>query len=165
MEGTITYYSPSQGFTIEKDGAALSIKTSDSNSIHIGGRVEAVGFPAPREYGPVLEDAVARKVSAGGPLQPVPVKIDDIRSGNLNYNLVSTEGRLLRRIREPAREVLLLQEGPDVLTAELDGFDENAMGRDAFLNIPEGSAIKVSGISNLEVGGTWNYGTKSAEAV
>ena len=165
VEGTVTYYSPSQGFTIEKDGAALSIKTSDSNSIHIGDRVEAVGFPAPRESGPVLEDAVVRKVSAGGPLQPVPVKIDDIRSGNLNYNLVSTEGRLLRRIREPAREVLLLQEGPDVLTAELDGFDENAMGRDAFLNIPEGSAIKVSGISNLEVGGTWNYGMKSAEAV
>lgn len=161
VAGTVTYYQPGESLILEDHGAALNIKTTQSISIALGDRVEAVGFPAPQDSGPILEDALLRRISTGPPLAPMPVKLADISSGKLNYNLISTEGRLLRQMREPSREVFLLQENSNILLAEL----ESSAAADVLHKIPEGSAIRISGISTLEIGGPWNYGVDSAKAV
>ena len=161
VAGEVTFYQPGESLILEDHSDALYIKTTQNADIALGDRVEALGFPSPRDSGPILEDAILRRISAGPPLPHTPVKLADLCSGKLNYNLVSTEGRLLRQVSEPSREVLLLQNGRNILLAEL----ARPRGANLLPEIPEGSEIRISGINTLEINGTWNYGVDSAKAV
>jgi signal transduction histidine kinase len=161
VAGTVTYYKPGESIVLEEDGKALFVATTQSGEIQLGDRVEAVGFPASHSAGPILRDAVLRRVAAGQPLQPTPVRVADICSGALNYNLVRTEGQLLRRVREPSREVLLLQDNADSVLVEL----AQAGAPSKLQALQEGSVVEVSAISILEVDGTWNYGVSSASSI
>ncbi len=89
--------------------------TAQSPDIKLGDRIEAIGFPAPRDSGPILQDAVLRDIAPGQQLRPTPATSAELSSGSFNYSLVSTEGRLLRRMQEPFREVLLLQDNSALL--------------------------------------------------
>jgi signal transduction histidine kinase len=135
--------------------------TAQSADIQLGDRVEALGFPAPKDTGPILEDAVLREIARGTQLQPSPVLITELSSGSFNYNLVSTEGRLLRRVQEPFRQVLLLQDKSILLLAELDEPESS----NALQDLQEGSTIRISGISMLDISGTWNTGGPNASTV
>lgn len=161
IAGQVTFYKPGESLILEDHGDALYTKTTQNADIALGDRVEALGFPSPRDSGPILVDTILRRISAGRPLQPTPVKLSDLCAGKLNYNLVSTEARLLRQVNEPSREVLLLQDGRNILLAEL----ASHRGANLLRQIPEGSQIRVVGINTLEINGTWNYGVDSAEAV
>jgi signal transduction histidine kinase len=161
VAGTVTYYKPGENIVLEDDGKALFVATTQSRDIRLGDRVEALGFPAPHSAGPILRDAVLRRVAAGQPLQPTSVRVADICSGALNYNLVRTEGQLLRRVREPSRDVLLLQDDADSVLVEL----AESGSPTALQALQEGSLVQVSAISILEVDGTWNYGVSSASAI
>jgi signal transduction histidine kinase len=161
VAGTVTYYKPGENIVLEDDGKALFVATTQSRDIQLGDRVEALGFPAPHSAGPILRDAVLRRVAAGQPLQPTSVRLAEICSGALNYNLVRTEGQLLRRVREPSRDVLLLQDDADSVLVEL-AQSGSTSGLQA---LQEGSLVQVSAISILEVDGTWNYGVSSASAI
>lgn len=161
VSGIVTYYNPGENLILEDGGHALLVKTGQVKTITPGDRVEAVGFPAPQDSGPFLDDAVLRRISSGSPPQPTPVRIVDVSSGALNNNLVSVEGHLLRQVHEPFREVLMLQDESTILLAELSQYARS----DAFPQLREGSKIRISGICTLEVEGTWNYGLNSAYAV
>jgi signal transduction histidine kinase len=161
VAGTVTYYKPDESLILENDDRALLVMTTQRSDIQIGDRIEVSGFPAPTDSGPILEDAVFRYVAHGSPPQPAIVKISDISSGALRYNLVSAEGHLVRRVEEPSRAVLLLQDGPSLLLAELEKPD----GSNPLRGLEEGSTIRISGISMLDVQGTWNYGSPSASVV
>jgi len=159
--GTVTYYRAGVDVVLEDRGAALEVRTTQKLDLAIGDRVEAVGFPAPQAGGPIVEDALLRRIAVGPPLPAQSVGLSDVCSGRLNYNLVSTEGRLLRRFREPSRETLLLQDKANVLVAELDSLGT----ADALSSIRDGSALRVTGITVLEIEGPWNYGANSPQAV
>jgi signal transduction histidine kinase len=161
VAGTVTYYKPGESIVLEEDGKALFVATTQNGNIQLGDRVEAVGFPASQSAGPILRDAVLRRMAAGQPLQPTPVRLADICSGALNYNLVRTEGQLLRRVREPSREVLLLQDDADSVLVEM----AQAGAAGTLQALQEGSVVQVSAISILEVDGTWNYGVSSASSI
>jgi hypothetical protein len=94
VAGTVTYFRAAESLILEDGGRALLVTTAQAPDIQLGDRVEAVGFPAPRDSGPILEDAVLRDIAPGQQLQPTHVTIADLSSGSFNYNLVSTEGRL-----------------------------------------------------------------------
>jgi signal transduction histidine kinase len=161
IAGVVTYYKPGESLILEDHGRALLVVTAQSADIHLGDRVEALGFPAPKDTGPILEDAVLLDIARGKPLQPAPVLITDLSSGSFNYNLVSTEGRLLRRVQEPFRQVLLLQDKSILLLAELDEPESS----NALQSLQEGSTIRISGISMLDISGTWNTGGPNASTV
>ena len=159
--GTVTYFRAAEGLILEDEGRALFVTTAQAPDIKLGDRVEALGFPAPRDSGPIVEDAILRDIAPGQQLQPTPVTIADLSSGSFNYNLVSTEGRFLRRVREPYREVLLLQDKSTLLLAELTE-PENS---NALQKLQEGSTIRITGISIVDITGTWNTGGPGASAV
>jgi signal transduction histidine kinase len=161
VAGTATFYKPGESLILEENGKALFVTTTQTSDIALGDRVEALGFPAAQDSGPILQDAVLRRISAGAPLAPTAVRVPDICSGNLNYNLISTEGQLLRRVREPSREVLLLQDDSAIVLVELARSEASG----ALQLLKEGSMVQITGISVLEVEGTWNYGVSSASAL
>jgi signal transduction histidine kinase len=161
VSGTVTYFQPGRRLILEENGAALYVNTMQTCPLVPGDRVEAVGFPAAQKSGPFLENALLKRVEAGTPSSPALVKVGDVCSGRLNYNLIRLQAHLLRQIREPARDVLLLQEGSSVVLAELEASSTVR----SLPNIAAGSTLSVTGISTLEVGGSWNYGVDSAKAV
>ncbi len=161
VAGTATFYKPGESLILEENGKALFATTTQTSDIALGDRVEALGFPAAQDSGPILQDAVLRRVAAGVPLAPARVRVRDICSGNLNYNLITTEGQLLRRVREPSREVLLLQDESNIVLAELAQSETSG----TLQLLREGSMVQITGISVLEVEGSWNYGLSSASAI
>jgi signal transduction histidine kinase len=126
-----------------------------------GDHIEAVRFPAASGSGPILDDAVVRREATGPAPTPTPVAVPDVCTGKLNCNLVSVRAHLLREIREPSRDELLLQDGPQMIVAVLEG----ANARGTLPDLGAGSTLNVAGIDKLEVAGSWNYGADSAEAV
>jgi hypothetical protein len=161
VAGTVTYYKPSESLILEDQGRALLVEVAQIENIKIGDRVEALGFPAPRDTGPFLKDAMIRDIASGSPLLPTAVTPADLSTGRFNYNLVSTEGRLLRRTREPSREVFLLQVESSLLLAEL----AEPNNSNVLPDLKEGSTIRISGISILDIIGTWNAGGPTASSV
>ena len=161
VTGTVTYYKPGDRLILEDLGRALLVMTTQIGDVKPGDQVDAFGFPTPASSGPYLQDANFRYVGHGHPPQPTPVTVANLSSGTLNYNLVSVEGKLLRRMREPNGQALLLQSGATLLRADL-GDDKDA---NALMRFREGSTVRVSGISLLEVEGSWNWGGPTASAV
>ena len=161
VAGTVTYYKPSESLILEDQGRALLVEVAQIENIKIGDRVEALGFPAPRDTGPYLKDAMIRDIASGQPPLPAAVTPADLSTGKFNYNLVSTEGRLLRRTREPSREVFLLQVQSSLLLAEL----AEPKNSNVLPDLKEGSTIRISGISILDITGTWNAGGPTASSV
>jgi hypothetical protein len=161
IAGTVTYFKPGESLILEDGGRALVVMTAQSPNIKLGDRIEAIGIPAPRDSGPILQDAILRDIAPGQQLRPTPATSAELSSGSFNYSLVSTEGRLLRRMQEPLREVLLLQDNSNLLLAELD---EPGNSNDLRF-LEEGSTLRISGISTLDISGTWGTGGPNASTI
>jgi len=161
VAGTVTYSKSGDSLILEDAGSALLVMTTQASDIKPGDRIEAMGFPTPKESGPVLQDAVLRYIASGPPPRPRPVEIAQILSGSLNNNLISIEGHLLRRLSEPSREALMLQIGSTLLVAELRDPTEP----DPLRYLRDGSTIRVSGVSIVEVEGPWHVGGPTAGVI
>jgi signal transduction histidine kinase len=158
VTGTITYYRPGESLVIEDRGSALYARTDQSPSLAPGDKVDLLGFPAPRDSGPILENAILRRVASGAPLAPTPVKLANLCSGNLNYNLISTEGILVQQLRGASQRTLLLKDGPSLMEAELDDGTESGLGA-----LHDGSTVRIRGINALRVSRAWNYDVDGAQ--
>jgi two-component sensor histidine kinase len=161
VAGIVTYYKPGESIILEDQGQALYVEMMQTDSIRLGDRVEAFGFPAPSDTGPILRDAIIHDIGSGQQLLPAAVTPADLSTGKFSYNFISTEGRLLRKVREPSREVLLLQVQSSLLLAEL----AEAEKPNVFERLQEGSTIRISGISILDITGTWNTGGPGASSI
>lgn len=161
IAGIVTYYKPGESLILEEDGRGLLVTTAQTSDIKIGDRIEALGFPTLQASGPIVQDAVLRYIAPGQQLQPATVKIEDLAYGEWNNNLVSTQGRLLRRVHEPYREVLLIQDKSNLLLTELAKPDNPSI----LAKIQEGSTIRITGVTFLEVTDNWKPGHLSASAV
>lgn len=153
IRGVLTYYEPGTRLMLQDGTQAIEVFSADSPSLQIGDRVEAAGLPAPDDSGPIVRDALLRRLSRGAPIAPVPLTLQDASSSKYRFCLVSTEMHLLRVIDEPARTMLLLERGNQVTTAELE---PRITAPPQFL-VP-GSLIRISGINVLSGEMGLNYG-------
>lgn len=119
IQGTLTYYEPGRQFILQDHSRAITVFSADSQSLQIGDRIEAVGFPTPEPAGPVLRDAISRRLAPGTPLAPISVTLEEALQSRNRSRLISLHLRLLRVISEPARTLFLLESGHSVTTAEL----------------------------------------------
>lgn len=161
VTGTVTYYHPGENLVIEEDGRGLLAMSAQLGDIKPGDQVDIVGFPTPSPSGPYLEDAIFRLIGHGPMPTPAPTTIANLESGKFNYNLISIEGKLLQRITEPSRQVLLLQNGSSIVQANLD---ETARPG-GLTNYQEGSILRIAGICILAVEGSWNEGGGTSSVV
>lgn len=161
ISGTLTYYQPGKSLVVEDRGVALYVRTDESLKLSLGDHIEATGFPAPGDVGPILVNAVVRRVTSGTQLSPIAVKLADVCSGSLNYNLISTEGILLQQLHGPSQQILLLRDGTNVIEAELRSSVDSAQLR----AIQDGSTVRVRGINALEINRAWNYDAAGVDKV
>ncbi len=154
IQGVLTYYEPGARLILQDGTQAIEVFSTESPSIQIGDRVEAAGFPAPDDTGPVLRDAGIRQLAHGTPLTPLPLSIQESLSSRYRFCVVSTEMHLLRVIEEPTRTILLLEQGKQITTAEL----ESRITETPKSLIP-GSEMRVSGINVLTGETGLSYGS------
>jgi Signal transduction histidine kinase len=144
VRGVLTFYEPGNRLILQDGTQAIEIFSADSPSLQIGDRIEAVGYLAPDATGPILRDAVLRQLAHGTPLKAVPLDLQETSSSRYRFCLISIQMHLLRVIDEPARTLLLLEQGDKVTTAEVES---HVTVPPAFL-VP-GSKIRMSGINML----------------
>jgi signal transduction histidine kinase len=161
VAGTVTYAKSGESVILQDTTGAVFVQTDQYMSLQAGDEVEASGFPSPRKSGPVLENSVFRFIHHGQAPSPTPVSVDDFLAGVFNNRLVSLEGRTVRWFREPTREYLLLQSNSTLLVAELP-YGSDGVG---LRKIPEGSTVRVAGVSVVEVEGLWGVGGTGAVTI
>src|SRR5438105_4153493 len=159
--GTVTYFQSGETLILQGERRAILIKTAQRGEVRVGDHVEAVGFPTPAPSGPFLQDAVFRYAGTGTIPEPAHVTAADLASGRFNNILVSIDAKVLHRIDEPESPTLLLLDGPTLVRAEID----RPRYASAFGKVREGSFVKVTGISFLDVEGLWNYAGPTASTV
>jgi PAS domain S-box-containing protein len=111
-----------------------------------GDRIEAVGYPAMREYAPVLEDAEVRVVSSAAPPEPVALTVEEAFKGQYDARLISLEGDLVQVISRtaPRRErTLLVQSGERLFEAKLETDPKAA------LDLRPGSRVRLAGVCSV----------------
>jgi signal transduction histidine kinase len=147
VRGRVALQKPGEYLFIADNTQGLFVRTSVRQRVEIGDVVEVLGFPAPGQYSPTLEDAVFRKVDSSPPPEPVRVNVGQLLSEDHDADLIQVEAQLLQRIRRGNEVVLMLQEERVVFQAFLD------LPLTAGLAAlpPEGSRIQVTGICQVEL--------------
>ncbi|HEY6448103.1 MAG TPA: EAL domain-containing protein [Acidobacteriaceae bacterium] len=120
----------------------------NTGSLHIGDRVEAVGYASiAGRYSPVFIDAAFRSLGRNEPASPEPAAVEQILQGEYDSRLVTVEGKLVAVLDGPSGESLLMQSGIHTFTAVLNAEEATEQSWP-----PEaGSVLRLTGISSAEV--------------
>jgi signal transduction histidine kinase len=158
VKGVVTYQRKGEDLFLQDATGGLQVKSKLMETVYPGDVVEAAGFPAVKNFLPVLEDAVFRKTGEPpGALQPKPATVGEMQKGLHQSDYVILQGRLLERlVRGTGQSV----DGPDVQTVlvlQATNFifeaEKHTPTPNKFLTgIPIGSLLEVSGVCLLENG-------------
>ena len=111
-----------------------------------GDRVEAVGYPAMREFAPILEDTELRVTGTGSPPAPAPLTVAQILEGKHDAHLISLEGRLVEVLSTsaaPTHRTLLVQADDRTFEARLPADPGTA------LDLRPGSQLRLAGVCSV----------------
>ncbi|HZQ48463.1 MAG TPA: histidine kinase, partial [Verrucomicrobiae bacterium] len=144
VQGVVTLQQPGRSLFIVDETQGLYIQTRQSTPVQPGDRVEVLGFPGAGEYfAPVLQDSEFRKVGTGRLPSAVKITAEQGGKGNFDATLVQMEALLLDRVQRQNDEILELQTGNLIFSAEMD---KAAGGVDGLSAIPNNSRVLLTGI-------------------
>jgi signal transduction histidine kinase/CheY-like chemotaxis protein/PAS domain-containing protein len=146
IQGTVTLRRGALMYVSGNTGS-IQVRLTQALDLSPGDRVEVLGFPAPGEYTPVLEDAVSRKIGLGRIPAPIVLTAAQALQGERDAQLVSIDSQLLTRTREGHEYTLTLQSGNQVFGATLP---ESSAGQ-ALKKIPVESTLRVTGVCSVQV--------------
>jgi signal transduction histidine kinase len=141
VQGIVLFSETDKSVFIRDGTQAIWVQAREARKAAVGDQIEVVGFPASRDYSPILEDAIYRKIGSAAPLPPIPVVAAQARKGELGNDLVQIEARLLDAFPSPAEHILVLQADNVVFRASLA--KQNAA---SFRVPPLRSWLRLSGI-------------------
>ena len=153
VEGTITYYLPGAAVVLQNGVRSLWIETKDEQPLTIGDRAAALGYPAVRNGVLTLANAEVEDSHQQSRLTPQRVGWDELYSGANAFELISTEGEVVKESREEYQdEYVLATEGHlfTVLYRHIDadlGFELPPMK-----DVPVGATVRVTGITSVSYG-------------
>jgi PAS domain S-box-containing protein len=142
VRGVVMWSQAGQWLYIRDGAAALRIQTAQETAARPGDIVEAAGFAAPGEYGPLLRHAVFRVVGNGPPPAPVPATAQKIVALPPDAELVRVEGVMMNRVRRTDDQVMVLEAGGMIFNARLE---EGKTG-DRLSGLRKNSRVSLTGI-------------------
>jgi PAS domain S-box-containing protein len=132
---------------LQEGSASLYVLTLDPPAnLVLGDQAEAVGFFRQETFGPVMTEAVVKRISPGALGPPMDVTIDQAISGDFQSRLIRLAARLVDRIPGAGGRGLILQAGEWRFTALLESTQDPA----ALDAIRLGSQVRLTGICRLE---------------
>jgi PAS domain S-box-containing protein len=141
VRGVVTRHSTRRLY-VQDDTGSVIVHASHSG-IQIGDLVEALGYPAPSDNGPILADASVTVLDHDQALAPQEVDADRILSGAYDSELVQIEAKLLSYIPGATQTTLVLQNGYTSFNATLDGIK-------GLSDLREGSVVSVTGVCAVQ---------------
>ncbi len=147
VRGVVTMHRPGGDFYIEDATGGLQIQTDDA-SAKTGDLVDAVGYAAPGEYSPVLQDAMIRRIGSGSLASIPTITPESALTGKFSNQLVTIDARLLSHVANSAVRGLVLQSGNFTFDAELNA---GGMGGPEFDALRDGSVVRLTGICSVQV--------------
>lgn len=151
IAGTVIYTDPGRVFFLQEGEQGVQVQTREQGPLHVGDRVEALGFVSQGEYTPILQDAIYRRISAGPPPPPTSLTPDEALKGKHDCRLIRVAGRVLDRALHGLERYLILQDGQLIFHAYLN----QTNSQDAFAAMPNGSRVAVTGVCQIEPGEWW----------
>ena len=153
VRGVVTMHRPGSDFYVEDATGALQIQTDDV-SAKAGDLVDAVGYAAPGEYLPVLQDAVIRRIGSGRSPSAPAITPEEALTGKFSNRLVTIEARLLSHVANSAERRMILQAGNFTFDAELG---TGGKGGPEFGALRDGSVVRLTGICSVQVDRSKQY--------
>jgi PAS domain S-box-containing protein len=119
IEGSVLYQDPERYLYVKDSTDSISVQSSQATHIEPGDQVQVLGFPAPGDSEPILEDAIFRKVGSG-PV-PTPTSISSIKdlAPPHNAELLTVEGQLLDHMHRSGNLELVVEQNGVLFTATL----------------------------------------------
>jgi len=154
-KGIVTFQQPSQAVFIRDGDQGLMILTHTSMHLERGDEIEAVGFPVLGGYTPALQDAVVRRVRSGPVPQPIRATAETLWEGEHDQDLIQVDAELLTRSRSPDGQITMsLSANGHIFAAQIASAQPADVAR-----LEPGSKLRLTGISVVETGSTWNKPT------
>ena len=145
ISGTTTMVG--DGFLYVQDHTGGTRVEADTKGLRAGDFIDAVGYPSPDGYSPVLKDATVRVERHDERVPAQPVTAETIGDGRFDSELVSTEGTLVSVQTSPDSITLVLQANGRTLNAIL--YLTKAQQHFSIPN--QGSRLRLTGICSVPV--------------
>ncbi|HSI15342.1 MAG TPA: sensor histidine kinase [Chthoniobacter sp.] len=147
VSGTVLYHQPGQSFFIEDETSGLEVVSHERGQLHVGDRVEVLGFPAWGENAfPRLEDAVFRRVGQGSPPEPIAATVDQLLDGQFDKRLVRVEAQLVEQSRRKNEQLLVMKAGGILFNVRL------SPANDWIASLRNDSVLSLTGICRIQMG-------------
>jgi PAS domain S-box-containing protein len=152
ISGTVTYFQPGSALYIQEGNYGLFVQTKSTVPLQLGDRVEVLGFAAPGQYTPALQDAIYRKIGTGTSPVPVPINRDAALKGDYDCRLIRIKAKLLNHAQDGREQSLTLEDSGFIFHA----YQQSDDGR-GYARLENGSLLAVTGICLVEPG-DWQAG-------
>ncbi len=138
--------------TLQRNGRFLFLKGSDGDirvdsdqklALKPGQTVEAAGFPALGEFGPILEQAHFRITGPIVSLKPKKISTSEVLNDDLAGDLISFKARLLERIVTPLEQGLVVKVDSTIVQARLEDPEAASM----ISTLEPGTLLQLSGVA------------------
>lgn len=152
ISGTVTYFQPGSALYVQDEVYGLFVHTKSTVPLRLGERVEVLGFAAPGQYTPSLQDASYRQIGTGTTPVPAQINRDEALKGDYDCRLICIKAKLLNHAQDGREQSLVLESGGFIFHAYQQVEDGKAYAR-----LENGSLLAVTGICLVEPG-DWQAG-------
>jgi signal transduction histidine kinase/DNA-binding response OmpR family regulator/HPt (histidine-containing phosphotransfer) domain-containing protein len=128
--------------------SGLVLDTAGDTEVHVGDRLDVVGFPAAGDFARLQSATILRRVSGPAPAATF-ITADEAWTGNHHAQLVQMEGRVLDRVVNATESILTLQAGQHILDAVLT----DVPGPTELESVRAGSLVQVTGVAMAQADG------------
>jgi len=147
VRGALTSIRPGIGFYLQDGVSGILVNTDAVVTAAIGAQVEAVGYPTPSRFSPMLDDAIYRVIGSPHPVAPLqqtaPAMLTTDQDGSLivpyDSLLVQTRGELVDEdlVSTSNEDELIMRDGDRIFTAQIsfDAAKELTLTRGSVLNL------------------------------
>ncbi len=146
VRGIVTLQRPGQFVFLKGDEGSIRADSNQRIELTPGQEVEAVGFRAFGDYGPILQRTIFKVVGRDELPSAEQTTVAQLLQDQRNSEFVQVDAQLLDRILTPDEQILILRSGATVFQAQLE--DDSAISQLA--TIEPGSYLRLTGICSVK---------------
>jgi diguanylate cyclase (GGDEF)-like protein len=153
VQGTVTYFEPGEAIVLQNGNKSLWINTQSEKRQRLGSLADVTGFPAAGNGSLTMTLGEIWDTGVQAPITPRPVTEADLAAGTYEFDLVSTEGRVLTSVRQAAQDEYVIAVGDHVFSAVYHHMDPaDGAQIPPMKHILANSQVRVTGISMVTYG-------------
>lgn len=147
-QGTVVLHAPGHYLYVQEGAESVLARSSQTDALEPGDRVEVVGFPGNEGARFILRESAYRRISSGKECEPVPLAEVEGPTPELAGRLVRVEGRLVNHLTKGTESRLLVATGNAVFEACLHS--DSPREHRAIEELPIGAQLALTGVYEIQ---------------